>query len=503
MTANYRHPRILVIAPGVTTASSKIKPSQFYISARSGGMGDICTAQVHELYERGVDIHLAIPGFKNIPRIDDKDSPDLNIHHRRHQLPMKFIHRVNDSCFHYHPKLYLAGDQQDVDISLAFQREVISHVLPEVKPDFIYCHDWMTGLIPAVARLENIPCLFTICQPGSPKVLLSTIEDQGLDMKLYWRNCYYSRIPTNFEETKNTNALELLTTGVLSANFVNTLSHTVLRSFIDENNTSISPSLTLELQKKYGQGRFCVLPAIPDASFNPATDRSLFRVYGPGTHSSGKPYNKLHLQENLDLKIDSTVPMLFCPTPLYWGHPECRIILDTLGTILEHYWEQGLQIVFIAEGDFHEHLRLLTDQLRAADRVAVCDFDAHLYRLAYGGSDFLLIPAYFAPNAIPCIIAQWYGTLPIAYDTGAIHDCIIPLNETADVGTGFLYRHYDSNGLLWAIEQALNFFNQPSDIKKRQVQRIMSDSLSRFRFEDTTRQAIEIYLNMLNQLPLL
>ncbi|BBO82695.1 hypothetical protein DSCO28_32610 [Desulfosarcina ovata subsp. sediminis] len=177
------------------------------------------------------------------------------------------------------------------------------------------------------------------------------------------------------------------------------------------------------------------------------------------------------------------------------------MMADTLGTILERYRKQKLQIVFVAEGDFHDHLRLIVDQLQAADRVAVHDFDAHLYRLAYGGSDFLLMPIYYAPCALPCIIGQRYGTLPIAYDTGAIHDCVAPLNETANVGAGFMYRHYDENGLLWAIEQAMIFFNRPNDIKLLQVRRIMGESMIRFSFEDTVRQAIELYSGMFEHIP--
>lgn len=335
----------------------------------------------------------------------------------------------------------------------------------------------------------------------SPKVLLSKIEAQGIDIKLFWQNCYYSEMPKGYKETKNTNALELLTTGIFSASLVNTLSWTVLRSLIDEDNTSILPSLKLELQKKYHDGCLFALPPAPDASFNPATDQILFRLYGPETHSTGKPYNKLHLQEKLNLSIDSTVPMLFWPTSLCWGQPECRIIADNLGIILERYREQALQIVFIAEGDFHDHLRLIVDQLQAPDRVAVCDFDTHLYRLAYGGSDFLLIPVYFAPCALSCIIGQRYGTLPIAYDTSAIHDCVTPLNETAGVGTGFLYRNYNAEGLLWAIEQAMIFFSLPNEQKSSQVMRIMRESMLRFSFEETASRVIELYSSMFKQVP--
>lgn len=42
---------------------------------------------------------------------------------------------------------------------------------------------------------------------------------------------------------------------------------------------------------------------------------------------------------------------------------------------------QRLQVVFVADGDFQEHMCALIGRLRATDRAAVCDFDARRYRL--------------------------------------------------------------------------------------------------------------------------
>lgn len=58
MTTHHQHPRILVVAPEVkvTLIHCGFGSSRRYICARAGGMGDICSAQVHALYERGVDI---------------------------------------------------------------------------------------------------------------------------------------------------------------------------------------------------------------------------------------------------------------------------------------------------------------------------------------------------------------------------------------------------------------------------------------------------------------
>ncbi|WP_459904048.1 glycogen/starch synthase, partial [Desulfosarcina cetonica] len=129
MTTRHQHPRILVVAPEVTLMPCGPESSPRYICARAGGMGDICSAQVHALYERGVDVHLAVPDYKNV--LIEKDLSGVDIHHRQHQLPENLIHLAHDPSFLYHPELFLPTDKDGVRIALAFQREVIDRIIPE------------------------------------------------------------------------------------------------------------------------------------------------------------------------------------------------------------------------------------------------------------------------------------------------------------------------------------------------------------------------------------
>jgi glycogen synthase len=174
---------------------------------------------------------------------------------------------------------------------------------------------------------------------------------------------------------------------------------------------------------------------------------------------------------------------------------------DTLATILERYQEPRMQVVFVADGDYQEYLRGLIERLQASERAAVCDFDARHYRLAYAGSDFVLMPLFHDPVALPCKIGQRYGSLPIAYDEGAIHDCVIHLDAAADSGNGFLFRHFDSQALLWAMDQAMAFYRQPVPQRTRQVQRIMADSLTKYDTGEWTQQIMDGYTRVLEDVP--
>ena len=85
-------------------------------------------------------------------------------------LPESRIHLGQDRSFYYHPKLFLSTDWENIRIALAFQREVINLIIPEVQPDLIHCYDWMTGLIPAMARCMGIPSLFSMYRLDSPRL---------------------------------------------------------------------------------------------------------------------------------------------------------------------------------------------------------------------------------------------------------------------------------------------------------------------------------------------
>jgi len=175
------------------------------------------------------------------------------------------------------------------------------------------------------------------------------------------------------------------------------------------------------------------------------------------------------------------------------------LLAEIFYAVLSHHYDQNLEMVFIADGAYQKHFRDIVNFHQFQDRVAVCDFNQNLEHLAYGASDFILMPSSFEPCGLPQMIAPIYGSLPIAHDTGGIHDTIADLDVTNDTGNGFLFKTFDAGGLYWAIDQAMRFYNLPQKTKDRQIQRIMSQALELFNHAVTAGQYSDLYEKMLQR----
>jgi len=133
------------------------------------------------------------------------------------------------------------------------------------------------------------------------------------------------------------------------------------------------------------------------------------------------------------------------------------------------------------------------------NRVAICDFDEQIARLAYAASDFILMPSRFEPCGLPQMTGPIYGSLPVAHETGGIHDTIIHMDVDSNRGNGFLFETFDSNGLLWTIKEAMRFYDLPQKVKKQQIERIMTQSAATFNHAVTARKYIDLYEKMLKR----
>jgi starch synthase/alpha-amylase len=499
MSPTTKTPRILIVTPEVTYLPDRMGSLANYLTAKAGGLADVSAALIKALSDQGADVHVALPDYRAI--FKDRLAPFLEKEQSaiRQIMPDDRVHLAQDRAFYYMNRVYSHYGGENTKLSVTFQREVINNIIPRVRPDLIHCNDWMTGLIPAMARRMGIPCLFTIHNIHTVHATLADIEDRGIDAAYFWHHLYYTHMAESYESTRTTNPVDFLVSGVFGAHFVNTVSPTFLQEIVEGRHDFVTPPLQRELTHKVAADcAFGILNA-PDPAFNPATDHHLKKTYTAQTHSDAKRINKVYLQKHLGLIQDERAPVFFWPSRLDPVQKGCQLLAEVFYQVISTWWDKNLQIVFVANGDYQQVFRDIVGRHGFENRVAVCHFHEQLEHLGYAASDFILMPSRFEPCGLPQMIAPIYGSLPVAHNTGGIHDTILHLNVTKNRGNGFIFDVHDAKGLLWAIEEAMRFFNQPDDVKTSQIKRIMRESKATFTHEVTARRYIDQYEKMLQR----
>ncbi len=495
----HTNPRVLVVTPEVTYLPMNMGNMANYLAAKAGGLADVSAALISSLFDLGADVHVAIPDYREIFHHQLAPVIGKELMMIRNKMPEDRVHLAEDRAFFYLNRVYSSYGDENIKIALAFQREVINNIIPRVRPDLIHCNDWMTGLLPAVARKQRIPCLFTVHNIHTVKSLLSYIEDRGIDAAYFWEHLYYQDMAPEYEEARESNPVDFLVSGIFAAHFVNTVSPTFLREIVEGHHPFVEAPLRRELTNKATAGCGAGILNAPDPSFRPSTDSDLCATYSPENHPKGKRENKRHLQRTLGLIQDDDAPVFFWPHRLDPVQKGCQLLAEILYRMVSRYWDRCLQLVFVANGEYQSVFRDITAFHELHQRVAVCDFDERLARLAYGAADFMLMPSRFEPCGLPQMIAPIYGALPVAHDTGGIHDTVSHLRVETDEGNGFLFEHYDTGGLLWAVDEAMRFHALPQPVKEAQIARIMREAGDRFTHDVTAREYMALYEKMLER----
>jgi starch synthase/alpha-amylase len=503
MTSHLKTPRILIVTPEVTYLPNGMGNIANLLSAKAGGLADVSAALISALFEQGADVHVALPDYRTIfsrgalSTLPPLISRELNT--IRSRMPDERIHLAEDRAFFYMNHIYSNYGRKNIKIALSFQREVINNIIPHVQPDLIHCNDWMTGLIPAMARQSGIPCLFTVHNIYTVKSFMSHIEYEGIDAASFWRHLFFEHFPSSYEEIRDSAPVDFLASGIFAAHFVNTVSPTFLTEIVENRHDFVEIPVQQELTNKWNAGCAVGILNAPDPSFDPASDKALVNRYGAKDHVEGKLDNKRLLQKRLGLIQDTSAPIFFWPSRLDMIQKGCRLLSEILYNVVSNYWKRNLEIVFVANGSFQEHFKQIAQFHKLYNRVAICDFDEQTARLAYAASDFILMPSRFEPCGLPQMTGPIYGSLPVAHDTGGIHDTIIHMDVDNNRGNGFLFETFDSNGLFWAIKEAMRFYDLPQKVKQQQIERIMTQSVATFNHAVTARRYIDLYEKMLKR----
>lgn len=469
------------------------------MTAKAGGMADVSASLVSALFELGADVHVALPNYRRMFQGDVFSLHEKELRRYHEVLPDTNIHLAEDRIFYYRERVYSNHNEESMKIALVFQREVINHIVPRVRPDLIHCNDWMTALIPAMARRRGIKSLFTVHNIHTRQVPLSQIEEFGIDAAEFWMNLFFCNNPGDYYAARAGSSVDLLTSGIFAAHYINTVSPRFLWEVVEGWHPVVPEPVRAELRNKYHAGCSAGILNAPDPSNDPETDDSLERNFSERDVMEGKAANKLALQRELGLTENPDAPLFLWPSRLDPVQKGPQLLTEILHQLVSDYWKENLQIAIIANGPHQQWFHQIVDQFDLRDRVAVVDFEERLSRLGFAGSDFMLMPSLFEPCGLPQMVAPLYGSLPVVHATGGLHDTIQPLDVANSQGNGFRFDFYGAEGLRWAIDRAMKFHALAPDVREREIRRIMRESRQQFSYEEVARRYIQIYEDMLER----
>ncbi|MHC4391002.1 MAG: glycogen synthase, partial [Planctomycetota bacterium] len=299
------------------------------------------------------------------------------------------------------------------------------------RADIVHAHDWHTALLPVLARAGRLPVKTVLTIHNLAHQGLVSIAELARWADL--PGSYFDSEGLEFYGQAN-----LLKGGIVFADRVTTVSPTYAREILgSEHGEGLEGVLSRHRAKLSG-----ICNGLDLTEWNPATDAHLIANYDV-TNPAGKARCREALLGELGLREGPLVGSV--------GRVVPQKGYDLLVQALPMLVDLGVSIALLGTGDPALERSLRSAHERYPKRFHfTSDFNEPLAHRIYAGSDAFLMPSRFEPCGLAQMIAQRYGTPPIARATGGLLDTI------EDPRTGFLFECAHAEGLVAGVARWLH-----------------------------------------------
>ena len=445
---------------------------------KTGGLADVIGALPKYIAAEGEDVRVVIPKYGEIPEAYRAQMVhvcdfyvDLGWRHQYcgvESLELNGItcYFIDNEYYFNRPYIYSAyGDGGDEVERFAFFDRAVLEMMPHIDffPDVLHCHDWQTGLIPALLKIQYA---------GRP-------EYAAIRTVFTIHNLQYQGIfPISYVEDLLHLGDEAYLEGGVA--FYNQCSFMKGGLNFSDRITTVSPTYAQEIQTPYYGERLDgllraragdlqgILNGIDTEEYNPSAD-PLIEVNYTWQSIGRKKKNKLALQNELGLSEDENVPLIGMVSRLSGQKG-----LDLVQCVLNEIMATGAQVAVLGKGDDNYVDMFCSAQKRYPGRVAArIEMNGALAHRIYAASDLFLMPSKFEPCGLSQMIALRYGTLPIVRETGGLRDTVLSYNEFTDEGNGFTFLNYNAHDMLHVIERAVGLYESDQKTFLRLARRAM------------------------------
>ena len=513
-----KKPLVLIATPEITHLPENMGNLAHIIkTGDGGGLADISASLVAELDRQGVNVHATFPDYKDIflknAKINREEYEKL-----KKERGETRVHPIQHGLFSSAERVYGDGSQHLDKIELrranAFMGGIIN-LFPYLKSIndnvIIHCNDWMTGLIPAAAKVNGMQSLMTFHNIFTWKQWPLGLQKHGIDISEFWNYLYLRDSPNryggSFEGNYTNNEVDFMASGLFAADYINTVSPTFLKEIVYDPSMGrgiIPDSMRGIIQDRYSKGSAVGILNAPSETADPRKDDSLVQKYwyedcsdeGVIDIKEGKKRNKAYFQKCTGLEQNPDSPLFFWPSRIAYPQKGFELLLHNVPYLMDRF--RNMQIAVVACGDMNLIHWVEKYQNDFRGRVSYKPFLKELNQMGKAAADFIIIPSLYEPCGIPQVEAPRYGTLPIVRRTGGLADTVEHLSPNGLSGNGFVFNDYIKEGLWYGIDQAIGFYNQDEQFKLGVQKRIMKESFEKFNIEKTAGEYIKVYEKILS-----
>jgi starch synthase len=464
--------------------------------AKTGGLGDVVAGLSRHLGREGHDVRIFLPYYRQLAAEPERYVPvdflcdvplamgprHFTFTARTCRLPASAVDVYFVDC----PALYGApgiyqGDWVD-GLRFAFLTRAALECAQRMGwgPDVVHCHDWHTALAPLFLKtLYNWDRLFdrTRSVLTLHNVVYQGVFDRSLvadlDLAPY----------VDWLDTARLAAGEFnyLRTGLLHADAITAVSRTYAQEIqTPELGFSVDGLLRARANRVIG-----IVNGVDYGDWDPATDPHLPYHYS-ADNLGGKASMKRRLLAEIGMDPTTGAPVVGVVSRL-----TAQKGFDLAFTVLPDLLaRRDLRLVALGSGE--ERYESFFAELERRFPGRAWFYRGYNERLAHwieAGSDLFLMPSRFEPCGLNQMYSLRYGTPPVVRRTGGLADTVEPWDAASSRGTGFLFDHFSPDGLAWALNLALDGFNDRLAWAK-----LMQNGMARdFSWDVQGREYVELY----------
>lgn len=464
---------------------------------KTGGLADVVGALAPVLAAKGHDVRVMLPLYsaishENVQQMRHVLDFEVELGWRKQYCGVEALERDGVTYYfldnkYYFGRSYIYGLGGDEHERFGFFCRAALNALPllQFQPDIIHAHDWQSGMVPALLRIQYqhlpffapIKTVFTIHNLQYQGIFgIPEVQDVlGLGNSLFTSDkleCYGT---ANFMKA-----------GLVYADEI----------------TTVSPSYAEEIQTAYYGERMDgllrakrahltgVLNGIDMKEYDPASDPLLPARY-TAEAMDGKAACKRALQEEMGLAQEANTPLVAIISRL-----SNQKGLDLVDRVIGEIMQENVQLVVLGMGDAkYVNLFSWAEQHYPGRVAARFRMDGQMAHRIYAGADIFLMPSQFEPCGLSQMIALRYGTLPVVRETGGLRDTVLSYNEANGAGNGFTFFNYNAHDMLYTLRRALFFYREQKEIWSLLQHRAMTGDYS---WSHSAEVYLSLYRDMLS-----